>query len=156
MGNPFGRQKPSLDDFWEYFWSKVDWDSNDTERCWEWQGTKTKFGHGLIGIQGKRWLVHRYVYQEMVGPLTNGLAILHSCDNPPCVNPRHLEEGTRTKNQQDMQARGRSRARHWGKGGLCVNGHPWNDNEYFYKRKRVCRSCKADEQRARRARKKAA
>jgi HNH endonuclease len=155
MGNPLGGKTHTLDEYWEYLWSQVDWDVDEPDRCWEWRGCINESGYGKIGIQGKRWLVHRYVYQEMVGPLTDGLAIMHSCDVPNCVNPRHLEEGTRTQNQHDMQARGRSRARHWGKGGFCVNGHPWDGNEYFYGRKRVCRSCKADEQRARRERKRA-
>jgi hypothetical protein len=153
MGNQFGRFVLTDEMWWEYFWTKIDWDADDTERCWEWRGGLNKSGYGYVTIRGKRWLVHRYVYQEMVGLLTDGLAILHKCDNTRCCNPRHLEEGTRTQNQQDMQARGRSKARHWGKGGFCVNGHPWAENEIINKRHRVCRSCKNDDQRRRRARK---
>ncbi len=35
------------------------------------------------------------------------LHILHSCDNPSRVNPKHLREGTDADNVQDMMERGR-------------------------------------------------
>jgi len=33
--------------------------------------------------------------------------LLHACDNPPCVNPKHLKEGTAKKNALDMMVKGR-------------------------------------------------
>ena len=38
---------------------------------------------------------------------TGGLVVMHSCDNPPCCNPKHLESGTLRQNAQDCVARGR-------------------------------------------------
>jgi predicted XRE-type DNA-binding protein len=32
---------------------------------------------------------------------------MHSCDNPPCVNPEHLSVGTRKENLVDMSKKGR-------------------------------------------------
>jgi hypothetical protein len=36
-----------------------------------------------------------------------GLFVLHSCDNPPCCNPRHLRVGTWADNTADMVERDR-------------------------------------------------
>lgn len=141
-------------DEWERLWARVDWDPDEPGRCWLWLGGKQSKGYGILPWKkpGETQLVHRYVYQEMVGPLLPGMVIMHSCDTPACCNPGHLRQGTISENQQDMVQKGRSKAKNWGQGGTCVNGHLWAENEYFYKRRRVCRACKMSEQRRRRAR----
>lgn len=92
--------------------------------CWEWNGSKNEFGYGVItltrsGMKNKR--VHRLVYE-----LTNGVVlkqdehIMHSCDNPPCVNLAHLSVGTHAENMLDIIKKGR----HWWQTRThCVNGH---------------------------------
>lgn len=35
------------------------------------------------------------------------MEICHTCDNPPCCNPKHLFEGTKIDNQRDCMAKGR-------------------------------------------------
>ena len=95
-----------------------------TERgCWEWNGKRNDNGYGLItskkyGLDGAR--VHRVIYELRVGEIPQGAMIRHSCDNPPCMNPAHLQTGSRQDNIDDMMRRGR----HWAQTReVCRNGH---------------------------------
>jgi hypothetical protein len=51
--------------------------------------------------------VHRVAWKEWIGPIPDGLCVLHRCDNPPCFNPDHLFLGTKTDNHEDMVRKGR-------------------------------------------------
>ena len=85
--------------------------------CWEYQGSRhTKTGHGRIArddgvIRG----AHRLAYETAVGEVPDGMCVLHSCDNPPCVNPAHLWLGTYADNNHDRDAKGRTRNQWTGK-----------------------------------------
>lgn len=57
----------------------------------------------------KMLYLHRYVYEIEKGEIPKGKIILHSCDNPSCINPNHLSVGTHKDNQQDMTEKGRGR-----------------------------------------------
>jgi hypothetical protein len=74
------------------------------EICWEWLGSKSSNGYGFLGIRK----AHRISYELFNGPIGEGLFVLHSCDNPPCVNPTHLRLGTPADNHQDMMLKGRN------------------------------------------------
>lgn len=81
--------------------------TNPITGCREWQGSKGKFGHGAISIEGRRRIVHRTAWEVQRGPIPKGLSCLHSCDNPPCWNVEHLFLGTRADNNADRDRKGR-------------------------------------------------
>jgi hypothetical protein len=71
--------------------------------CWEWEGSRLPRGYGRLN--GK--YVHRMVYEHVYGPIPPGMYVCHSCDNPPCINPKHLWLGTVQDNTADATAKGR-------------------------------------------------
>lgn len=82
--------------------------------CWEWQA-KTKKGYGewtiLIADKQRTFQAHKLAYYLFTGILTP-LYLCHSCDNPPCCNPKHLIEGTPKFNYQDSVNKGRQKQKH--------------------------------------------
>jgi hypothetical protein len=75
--------------------------------CWDWQASKMNSGYGQFGILGKMRQAHRVSYELHVGPIPDGMSILHSCDNKICVNPAHLRAGTRAENLKEAYERKR-------------------------------------------------
>lgn len=86
----------------------------DTEECIESPTCKSgSGGYGVFRINGRVERAHRHAYAHANGlqiSEINGKVIMHTCDNPPCINPRHLIEGTHLDNMQDMFAKGRRQA----------------------------------------------
>lgn len=79
------------------FWAKV---KRLPSGCWEWQGYRHQQGYGRINIKRKMKLAHRVSFFLTTGHWPKN-DLLHRCDNPPCVRPSHLKEGTHTDNMQD-------------------------------------------------------
>jgi HNH endonuclease len=75
--------------------------------CWLWTAAVDDDGYGLIKVKGTMKRVPRVAFEMYRGEIPKGEIVLHSCDNPPCFNPMHLESGTHQKNRQDAFARGR-------------------------------------------------
>ena len=64
-------------------------------------------GYITIMFNYKRFLIHRYIWEQRNGTIPNGLCILHKCDTPACINLKHLRLGTQQDNIKDMEQKGR-------------------------------------------------
>lgn len=77
--------------------------------CWEWRGRASDTEYGRVMYKGKGLVVTRVVMErETRSKIPRGLVVRHKCDNPPCINPEHLELGTVSQNAIDMVERGRA------------------------------------------------
>lgn len=77
--------------------------------CWPWNGTREK-GYGQFYVGKSNGIsiyarAHRIAYARVHGYIPAGLLVMHSCDNPPCVNPEHLSVGTDADNVRDRDTR---------------------------------------------------
>ena len=79
-----------------------------SDKCWEWTGSKNRFGYGksvLIPIEST---AHRVSYRIFNGDIPKGSCVMHICDNPGCVKPEHLKLGTHEQNWKDRVIKGRT------------------------------------------------
>jgi len=83
----------------ERFWSKVNKAGEDD--CWEWNGSCNNNGYGRFYLNNKMQRAHRVSWELTNGPIPAGMHVLHTCDNPKCVNPAHCFLGTPQDNMDD-------------------------------------------------------
>lgn len=90
------------------FWSKVDRRGDD--ECWPWLGGVDRDGYGYFKVGGRMWRAQRYVFNlaHPDAPIGDDEMTRHTCDNPPCVNPRHLLRGDALLNMADQVERDRT------------------------------------------------
>ncbi len=94
------------------FWAKVNKNGPEVSGlgvCWVWTASKLAKGYGQFGLtRSISELAHRvaFVIEHGRGPI--GGVVRHGCDNPSCVRPEHLEEGTLLDNNRDAAHRGRT------------------------------------------------
>jgi len=91
----------------ERFWKKVSFDSDND--CWLWTASGNGRGYGRIKINGRNESAHRVAWEIYHGKtIPYGKVICHTCDNPRCVNPKHLFIGTQRDNVRDAVNKGRN------------------------------------------------
>lgn len=69
--------------------------------CRVWTAAHDRDGYGLLKVDGRMARITRLVWERANGPIADGLIVMHSCDNPPCIRLEHLSIGTHQDNARD-------------------------------------------------------
>jgi hypothetical protein len=114
--------------------------------CWEWIGSRNKKGYGSFRPTSRvsSVLAHRWIWEQVNGPIPEGKEIDHLCRNRACVNPGHLEPVSHLVNIRRGLI-GRPLI-------SCVRGHLYRDTGQISSEGDIkCRKCASSRARLRRA-----
>jgi hypothetical protein len=127
------------------FWNKVDKNGPvpphrpDLGPCWVWTGAKVD-GYGVWWKNKHNKQAHISVYEDLHGPVPEGLQLDHLCRVRHCCRPMHLEPVTCRMNL----LRGETLAATNAKKTHCPKGHALDAaNTYMHRGKRACKRCRA-------------
>lgn len=129
-------------------WRKAD-KSGGELACWNWTASfRDSRGTHRYGkhhdVNGRATRAHKQAYELVHGPVPDGTFVMHTCDNPACINPSHLIAGTPFQNARDMIEKDRMA---WSRT-HCANGHARAEHTATRRNgRRVCRVCNAEHQR---------
>lgn len=123
------------------FWAKV----AKTETCWLWTAALTAGGYARFKVDGKTRVAHRWLYEQVVGPIPSGLQLDHLCRTTACVRPDHLEVVTCRENllRGDTFQAMHSKKTH------CHRGHEFTPENIITRGEywRECRECNRERSR---------
>jgi hypothetical protein len=150
----------------EAFWAKVN--RRGPDDCWPWIGARMSGGYGEFWDGRRVVLAHRWIFEQMIGPVPAGRDIGHtchdqdatcqggrSCPHRPCVNyVKHLAPQTLSMNTGDGLS-GRARGAQQRAKTHCPAGHSYDEANTYYVRSRgyltrQCRACARERARLRR------
>lgn len=124
----------------EKFWAHV---AKDPLGCWMWNGAKSRNGYGQFRTaKDVLHYAHRYAYEQLVGPIPDGLQLDHLCKARACVRPDHLEPVTQVENirRSDLRV---GRAKWLATITHCPQGHPYDEanTRVGSRGSRSCKEC---------------
>lgn len=94
-----------IDDVRERLYAGVD--TSDPNACWPFTGSLDIGGYGWCSFAFAGTKKAHRLAAWLAGDDIDDRVVLHSCDNPPCINWRHLYTGSHAENEADKDAKGR-------------------------------------------------
>lgn len=107
--------------------------------CWQYRCDLPALVYPYFRFNRESWMIHRFMYTALVGPIPDGMQCCHTCDNCHCVNPSHIFLGTHKDNALDSVRK----LRHYtGSKTHCIRGHSFAEVGYLRNDgRRGCKSC---------------
>lgn len=103
-----GKGVPAEDRFWKKVNKEGPVHTILNSKCWIWLGPLKGDRYGRLKNVKGEYKPHRFSWNLHIGKIPVGLQVLHKCDTPTCVNPKHLFLGTQQDNIEDMRLKGRT------------------------------------------------
>ena len=112
----------------------------DLRGCWVYDGARSPEGYGRF----RTLYVHRLSYTHHNAPIPEGMVVDHLCRNRACWRPDHLDMVTQRVNV----LRGESPGAKIRLSGTCARGHSGDTWVSADGKRRQCRICSRERQRA--------
>ena len=116
---------------------------DETTGCWNFQSSVNNDGYPRVSFMGRRMCAHRAAaicWLRFTDWRNSKRIVCHRCDNPRCINPKHLFVGTSLDNAKDCSAKGRQASQ---KKTHCPQGHLYSpENTRLSGNRRYCLECK--------------
>jgi hypothetical protein len=110
--------------------------------CWHWIASDSGNGYGKFYAEGRMVMAHRWIYEQIIGPIPPGFVLDHECRNRDCCNPWHL---TPRSNLSNTLLGDGPTAQNFRKL-FCRRGHPLVGGNVLRRRDRPghreCRRCR--------------
>lgn len=108
----------------------------EEDGCWVWTGALTN-GYGRFQATPERCVVaHRWIYEQLVAEIPEGLTLDHLCNRPSCVNALEHLDPVPTKINTNRGPRHNTNKTH------CPSGHAYDDlNTRSHQGRRYCIAC---------------
>lgn len=107
-----------------------------TDTCWLWTGY-TSAGYGRFWDGTHVIPAHRWAWEQVNGPIADGLHCDHLCRTRNCVNPKHLELVTIAENIRRGETGKHNKIKTH-----CPHGHEYTpENTAIYAGRRNCKTC---------------